>query len=132
MLTFGKNFLLFNFFQKTIFYHKKLSPLKPIFTLLTWGQICIVLAVEPFEIKNFDLGHPVGPVHCFRNIFHLLSKTFNFEHCMYTRTCFLTKTIVWDFTYQGKWSKFEKNTRNTFSGYHSVKLCKVLLGSVWK
>ena len=56
---FWKNFLLFNFFQKKFFYHKKLPPFKPILTLPTWGQICIVLAVEPFEIKNFDLGHPV-------------------------------------------------------------------------
>ena len=24
-----------------------------------WGQICTVSEMEPFEITNFDLGHPV-------------------------------------------------------------------------
>ena len=28
--------------------------------LPTWGQICTSLEEELFEIKNFDLGHPVN------------------------------------------------------------------------
>ena len=40
--------------------HKKLPPLKPILTLQTWGQKCFVSDSEPFEITDFDLGHPVS------------------------------------------------------------------------
>ena len=42
----------------TIF-QKKLPPLKRILALPAWGQKCLILEVQPFEIKNFDLGHPV-------------------------------------------------------------------------
>ena len=56
---FYRNFLFFYFFQKSNFWHKKLPPLKPILALPTWGQICLVSEIHPFEIKNFDLGHPV-------------------------------------------------------------------------
>ena len=38
---------------------KNLPLLKHISALPTWGQICILLEVQPFEIGNFDLGHPV-------------------------------------------------------------------------
>ena len=56
---FCRNFLFFYFFQKSNFWHKKLPPLKPILALPTWGQICLVSEIHPFEIKNLDLGHPV-------------------------------------------------------------------------
>ena len=38
---------------------KKLPPLKPILALPTWGQTCFNSDSEPFEITDFDLGHPV-------------------------------------------------------------------------
>ena len=57
---FCRNFIFFYFSQKSIFCHKKLPPLKPILTLPTWGQICMVSDRKPFEMKNFDLGHPVA------------------------------------------------------------------------
>ena len=52
--------------QKSADTRKKLPPLKPILALPTWGQICIVLELQPFEIPDFDLGHPVGLV---KNLF---------------------------------------------------------------
>ena len=48
---------------KQIFENCKKSspPLNLIFlTLPTRGRKCIVLKVQPFEIINFDLGHPVN------------------------------------------------------------------------
>ena len=45
--------------QKSADTRKKLPPLKPILALPTWGQKCFVSEAEPFEITNFDLGHPV-------------------------------------------------------------------------
>ena len=39
---------------------KKLPPLKHILALPIQGQKCIVLEVQPFEITEFDLGHPVN------------------------------------------------------------------------
>ena len=39
---------------------KKLPPLKRILALSTWGQKCLVSELQPFEIRNFDLGHPVS------------------------------------------------------------------------
>ena len=55
---------LFTFFNClfTIF-QKKLPPLKPILALPTWGQKCLVSELWSFEIKNFDLGHPVRIVN---------------------------------------------------------------------
>ena len=47
---------------------KKLPPLKPILALPTWGQICFVLEAEPFEITNFDLGHPVAHLLLYKMI----------------------------------------------------------------
>ena len=41
------------------FFKKKLPPLKRILALPSWGQKCLVLEVQLFEINNFDLGHPV-------------------------------------------------------------------------
>ena len=38
---------------------KKLPPLKHILALTIWDQICTNVEIEPFEITNFDLGHPV-------------------------------------------------------------------------
>ena len=36
------------------------NPLcKPILALPTWGQTCFNSDSEPFEITDFDLGHPV-------------------------------------------------------------------------
>ena len=58
--TFVETLHFFNFFQKSNFQHKKLPPLKPILTLQTWGQKCFVSELEPFEITDFDLGHPVN------------------------------------------------------------------------
>ena len=54
-----KLYIFFYFFQKFNFCHKKLPPLKPILTLQTWGQKCSDSDSEPFEITDFDLGHPV-------------------------------------------------------------------------
>ena len=58
-LDFQINFVIFLLFQNTIFYHKKLPLLKHIFALPTWGQKCTQTELQPFEIGNFDLGHPV-------------------------------------------------------------------------
>ena len=46
--------------QKSADTEKKLPLLKPILALPTCGQICIVLELQPFEIPDFDLGHPVN------------------------------------------------------------------------
>ena len=59
ILSFAETLQFFYFFQKFRFCQKKLPPLKPILTLQTWGQRCIVSEAEPFEITDFDLGHPV-------------------------------------------------------------------------
>ena len=40
---------------------------KPIVVFTTWGQIYIVSELWLFEIKNFDLGHPVFAVSDFSN-----------------------------------------------------------------
>ena len=45
--------------QKSADARKKLPPLKPILALPTWGQKCFKSEAEPFEIPDFDLGHPV-------------------------------------------------------------------------
>ena len=45
--------------QKSADTRKKLPPLKPILALPTWGQKCFLSEAEPFEISDFDLGHPV-------------------------------------------------------------------------
>ena len=45
--------------QKSADARKKLPPLKPILTLQTWGKKCFISEAEPFEIPDFDLGHPV-------------------------------------------------------------------------
>ena len=45
--------------QKSADTRKKLPPLKPILALPTWGQKCFLSEAEPFEIPDFDLGHPV-------------------------------------------------------------------------
>ena len=45
--------------QKSADTRKKLPPLKPILALPTWSQKCFVSDAGPFEITNFDLGHPV-------------------------------------------------------------------------
>ena len=58
-LTFGETLYFFLLFQHTIFCHKKVSLLKHIFALPTWGQKCKQTELQPFEIGNFDLGHPV-------------------------------------------------------------------------
>ena len=42
----------------TIF-QKNLPPLKHILALPTWGQKSTQTELQPFEIGNFDLGHPV-------------------------------------------------------------------------
>ena len=38
---------------------KKLPPLKHILALPTWGQICTVSVLQPFEISIFQMKHPV-------------------------------------------------------------------------
>ena len=38
---------------------KKPPPLKHILALPTWGQKCLVSAIEQIKKVNFDLGHPV-------------------------------------------------------------------------
>ena len=45
--------------QKSADTRKKLPPLKPILASPTWGQNCFLSEAEPFEIPDFDLGHPV-------------------------------------------------------------------------
>ena len=50
---------IFYMLEKSADTRKKLPPLKPILALPTWGQICLVSEIQAFEIKNFDLGHPV-------------------------------------------------------------------------
>ena len=42
---------------------KKLPPLKHILALPIWGHKCIFSELQPFEIANFDLGHPVRISH---------------------------------------------------------------------
>ena len=37
----------------------KCRPTKHILALPTWGQKCIFTLLQPFELANFDLGHPV-------------------------------------------------------------------------
>ena len=37
----------------------KLTPAKHILALPTWAQKCISKELQPFELANFDLGHPV-------------------------------------------------------------------------
>ena len=41
------------------FFRKKLLPLKHILALPTWGQKYLVSELQSFEIRNFDLVHPV-------------------------------------------------------------------------
>ena len=50
---------IFRILQKSADTRKKLPPLKPILALPTWGQNCFNSEAEPFEITDFDLGHPV-------------------------------------------------------------------------
>ena len=38
----------------------KCRPLKHILALPTWGQKCVFSELWPFELANFDLGHPVA------------------------------------------------------------------------
>ena len=40
-------------------FQNELTPPKHILALPTWGQKCIFTELQPFEIANFDLGHPV-------------------------------------------------------------------------
>ena len=51
--------------EKSADLEKKLPPLKHILALPIWGQICTNLEVEPFEITNFDLGHPVSQMNIY-------------------------------------------------------------------
>ena len=37
----------------------KLKPSKHILALTTWGQKRLFTELQPFELENFDLGHPV-------------------------------------------------------------------------
>ena len=56
------NFRLFvHNFRLFVYNFQKNPPLfKPILVFTTWGQIYIVSELWLFEIKNFDLGHPVA------------------------------------------------------------------------
>ena len=40
-------------------FSKKPPPLKPLFSLPTWGQKFLFSEIEQIEKVNFDLGHPV-------------------------------------------------------------------------
>ena len=62
---------IFRILQKSADTRKKLPPLKPILALPTWGQNCFNSEAEPFEITDFDLGHPVPN-------FQPIKKGFNF------------------------------------------------------
>ena len=64
LLTFRQT-SFFLLFQNTIFYHKKLPLLKHILALPTWGQKWTQTELQPFEIGNFDLGHPLKDVMLF-------------------------------------------------------------------
>ena len=55
----GEAVVFFNFQKFVYVFQKKLPPLKAILALPMWGQKCIVSELWSFEIKNFDLGHPV-------------------------------------------------------------------------
>ena len=59
MYIFWRNLQFFLNFWKIYFQQKKLPLLKHILALPTFGEICTNLEMEPFEITNFDLGHPV-------------------------------------------------------------------------
>ena len=61
---FGKFVYIFQLFVYN--FSNKLPPLKHILALPTWGQKRIVSELWSFEIKNFDLGHPVTFVVCNR------------------------------------------------------------------
>ena len=37
----------------------KWRPPKHILALPTWGKKCVFSELKPFELANFDLGHPV-------------------------------------------------------------------------
>ena len=41
------------------FYPRKCISLKHILALPTWGLTCTDFEEKPFEVANFDLGHPV-------------------------------------------------------------------------
>ena len=38
----------------------KWRPPKHILAVPTWGQKCVFSQLQPFELANFDLGHPVS------------------------------------------------------------------------
>ena len=46
-------------FSKSYFLPQKLPLLKHILALPTWGQKRTQTELQPIEIGNFDLGHPV-------------------------------------------------------------------------
>ena len=53
------SFIYFKCPKNQLILKKKLPPLKHILALPIWGQICTNVELDPFEITNFDLGHPV-------------------------------------------------------------------------
>ena len=54
----------------------KWRPPKHILALPSWGQKCIFSELQPFEIANFDLGHPV--------VWHKLSDFDHQNKCYFT------------------------------------------------
>ena len=61
--------------QKSADTRKKLPPLKPILALPTWGQKCFLSEAEPFEIPDFDLGHPVENI----SVRQLIADFFHYQ-----------------------------------------------------
>ena len=51
-------FSFFKIFSKMKFYPRKCISLKHILALPTWGLTCTDFEEKPFEVANFDLGHP--------------------------------------------------------------------------
>ena len=58
-MCFGGLHLFFKIVNKQLKTENKCRPPKYILALPTWGQKCIFSELQPFELANFDLGHPV-------------------------------------------------------------------------
>ena len=68
--------LFWEIVNKQLKNRNKWRPPKHILALPTWGQKCVFSELQPFEIANFDLGHPVAklkyaltnPVHMYVDV----------------------------------------------------------------
>ena len=64
-MCFGGLSLFLKIVNKQLKKQNKLTPLKRILALQTWDQKCISRELQPFELANFDLGHPVDTIYHF-------------------------------------------------------------------